>query len=319
MESYLKLKNFEAAKNIYKKGGFSKSYAELTVPATPRAISKGAPMYATSLTGGAVAGKAYDNYAKDSTKIRFQYKTGDSQDTYSDCKAGGLLGALMDPVATYAYSGADTSGCVDVTKTVLVTFDTDGGRTVLKDVGATAIKHKNGRTLAGFSTGAGKKMLKSGNEKRDYDDFMKFKAYYGVNDYADHWVTKALDGAKTEFTGPASNTDFSVADDAMRVQVIQKGTAYMNVWMYVIREFEDAIDDCENCPEGLNCNEFSDSETGLYNAVHAWDEGVAFYAGSLEGPNVGGSSAGEMVYRLAEKRCANFGTCESGKTGLSNV
>merc|ERR1712086_781960 len=68
--------------------------------------------------------------------------------------------------------------------------------------------------------------------------------------------------------------------------------------------------------------EFSDSfgpDSPQYKAVHAWDEGVAFYAGSLEGPNVGGSSAGEMVYRLAEKRCANFGTCESGSTGLSNV
>merc|ERR1719359_1890039 len=280
MESYLKLPNFPAAKNIYKLGGFSKSYAELTVPATPRAISKGAPMYATSLTGGAVAGKA-----------------GDSQDTYSNCKAGGLLGTLMDPVATYAYSGADTSGCVDVTKTVLVTVDSGGGRTVLKDVGATAIKHKNGRTLAGFSTGAGKKMLKSGNEKRDYDDFMKFKAYYGVNDYADHWVTKALDGAKTEFTGSASNTDFSVADDAMRVQVIKKGTAYMNVWMYVIREFEDAIDDCDN--SCIACND---------DPVHAWDEGVAFYTGSLaaDTPNAAG---GSLIWALAEKRCKDYKTC----------
>ena len=88
----------------------------------------------------------------------------------------------------------------------------------------------------------------------------------------------------------------------------------MNVWMYVSREIEDAIDDCTSCT-GDNCNEFSLNG----GSVHAWDEGVAFYAGSLEGPNVGGSSAGEMVYRLAEKRCANFDTCESGSTGLSNV
>ena len=44
-------------------------------------------------------------------------------------------------------------------------------------------------------------------------------------------------------------------------------------------------------------------------SVHAWDEGVAFYTGSLEGTAQGGNSAGKMVYRLAEKRCANFGTC----------
>ena len=216
MESYLKLPNFPAAKNIYKYGGFSKSYAELTVPATPRNISKGALMFGTSTSGGAVAGKAYDKYPAGSTTIRFQYKTGDSQDTYTDCKAGGLIGEMMNPVMAYKYSGHDTDGCLDETKTVLVSFDSDGDRTVLKDVGATAIKHKNGRTLAGFSTGAGKKMLKDcgedcGNGKRDYDDFMKFKAYYGVDDYADHWVTAALDGTSTAFTGPASNTDFSVA------------------------------------------------------------------------------------------------------------
>merc|ERR1719311_1707130 len=146
-------------------------------------------------------------------------------------------------------------------------------------------------------------MLKSGNEKRDYDDFMKFKAYYGVNDYADHWVTKALDGAKTEFTGPASNTDFSVADDAMRVQVIKKGTAYMNVWMYVIREFEDAIDDCDN--SCIACND---------DPVHAWDEGVAFYTGSLATDNPTGTTddpgaGGKLIWALAEKRCKNYKTC----------
>jgi hypothetical protein len=28
------------------------------------------------------------------------------------------------------------------------------------------------------------------------------------------------------------------------VEVAQKATAYMGAWMYAIREFEDAIDDC---------------------------------------------------------------------------
>merc|ERR1719258_344725 len=312
MESYLGT-NFPAARNIYKYGGFSKSYAELTVPATPRNISKGALMFGTSLPDEnnvtkAVAGKAYDNYPAGSTTIRFQYKTGDSQDTYSNCKAGGLIGALMTPAATYKYSSADTTGCIDETKTVLVSFDSDGGRTVLKDVGATAIKHKNGRTLAGFSTGAGKKMLKDcgkdcGNGKRDYVDFMKFKAYYGVNDYADHWVTKAFDKEKTAFTGPASNTDFSVADDAALTEAIKKGTAYMNVWMYVIRELEDAIDDCDN--SCIACND---------DPVHAWDEGVAFYTGSLATDNPTGTTdkpgaGGSLIWALAEKRCQNYKTC----------
>ena len=49
--------------------------------------------------------------------------------------------------------------------------------------------------------------------------------------------------------------------------------------------------------------------------VHAWDEAWAFYSGSLEGE--GGGSEGRMLYRLAEKRCANFGTCQDGISGVN--
>merc|ERR1719161_3121066 len=66
--------------------------------------------------------------------------------------------------------------------------------------------------------------------------------------------------------------------------------------MYVVREFEDAIADCKaGC---IDCND---------DPVHAWDEGVAFYAGSLEGTD--GSGSGKMLHALADKRCKNFGTC----------
>jgi len=70
---------------------------------------------------------------------------------------------------------------------------------------------------------------------------------------------------------------------------------------------EDAILDCREGPE-------TDNDAG----VHAWDEFVAFYAGSLEGTEVGGLAAGELSYRLAEKRCANYGTC-TGPGGMSQV
>jgi len=64
--------------------------------------------------------------------------------------------------------------------------------------------------------------------------------------------------------------------------------------MYVIREMEDALDDCANaCPD---CNG---------DGVNALDEAVAFYTGSLED----GSGSGVQMYSLAEKRCINFKTC----------
>lgn len=79
---------------------------------------------------------------------------------------------------------------------------------------------------------------------------------------------------------------------------------YQNVWMYVIYEMQDAINDCED-----------GDQTANFEAVHAWDEAWAFYAGSLEGENVGGSGDGQMIYALAEKRCENFGTCTGDDDG----
>merc|ERR1719313_2432690 len=176
----------------------------------------------------------------------------------SVCKEGGL-------------PTKDTHGC----------FTVGGGPLSIAgvNVGApTAVTNKY-RTLAGFSTGAEAKM--TGQEFYD-----PFKAYYGMGDYAHQRVMAGLD--KTGIC--------SACDDKARIEIIKKTSAYMNVWMYVIREFEDAIEDCKsNC---INCND---------DPVHAWDEGVAFYTGSLEG--VDGSGSGKMIHALADKRCKNFGTC----------
>merc|ERR1719191_204502 len=119
-----------------------------------------------------------------------------------------------------------------------------------------------------------------------------YKAYFGVGDYADQRVLAGLD--KTGIC--------SACDDAARVQIAKKTSAYMNVWMYVIREFEDAIDDCKaGC---IDCND---------DPVHAWDEGVAFYTGTLEGTD--GSGSGKMIHALADKRCKNYGTCTAANGG----
>merc|ERR1719399_1275158 len=145
------------------------------------------------------------------------------------------------------------------------------------------------RTLSGFSTAALKKM-------KGQEYYVVYRAYYTHGDYADKYVTAALDG-----TGI-----FQEQPEAARIQGAQKGSAYMNVWMYVIREMEDALADCKSgC---LKCND---------DPVHAWDEAVAFYSGSLEGAD--GSGSGKLLYALADKRCANFATCSSGTTGQSKV
>jgi len=64
--------------------------------------------------------------------------------------------------------------------------------------------------------------------------------------------------------------------------------------MYVIREMDDALDDCaRECPVD-GCND---------DAVHALDEAVAFYAGSLA---TMGGDIGVMPFALAEKRADDF-------------
>ena len=160
------------------------------------------------------------------------------------------------------------------------------------------------RTLQGFSTGAQAKMYDD-CPGCPYTHYSMFYDYYGSHTYADEWALAALDGTSLTYAAPAGvSFDFGGASDAARQEAVQKGTAYMHVWMYAIREFEDAIDDCVSC--AASCNTYSANDAG---PVHAWDEGVAFYTGSLEGAAQGGNTAGKLVYRLAEKRCASFGTC----------
>merc|ERR1719313_1551146 len=187
--------------------------------------------------------------------------------TTSVCKEGGL-------------ATKDVSGCFTVAGGPLTVGDVD--------IGAPTGVTNAYRTLAGFSTAAEKKMT-----GQEYFDI--YKAYFGPGDYAHQRVMAALD--KTGIC--------SACDEKARVQIAKKTSAYMNVWMYVIREFEDAIEDCKaGC---IDCND---------DPVHAWDEGVAFYTGSLEG--VDGSGSGKMLHALADKRCKNYNTC-SAKNGGSAV
>lgn len=281
IETELKLPNFERAQEIYNEGGHSKSYALLDLSGgVLQAISKGDILSVTYSLGSdtdvrVVSGKAAGNYARGEEKIKLYYITTNGSDR---CQVGALR-------------NINTSGC----------FPEEG---VLTKVNGDAMgsysydcqdANHNDRTIAGFSKQAGAKM-------EGMVDFEYFNAYYGKADYADHWVTSAFSGTATNFTN--GNVDFGDYNDVGKVQAIKKGTAYLNVFMYVIREFEDALNDCD-------VND---------NPVHAWDEGVAFYTGSLEGEAAGGNSnEGKLLHQLADKRCQNFKTCVPAGQSLSGT
>jgi hypothetical protein len=260
------------AKAVYEEGAFSKSYAKvkLTTPLSSK-LNKGDKIKGKNADGKDVDGKALKTFESGVRDIEVQYSTTDIQDSYVGCQVGAL-----------ALAGKEvTEGCFATEGTFIIGSDTYEYTYDVKT------QNKNARTIQGFSTAAGSKM-------EGYVDFEKFKTYYGVSDYADQWVLAAFDKARTDFNNGDAN--FGLYGLAGQKEVIKKGTAYMNIWMYVVREFEDALDDCnDGC---INCND---------DPVHAWDEGVAFYTGSIEGND--GAGDGKLLYGLADKRCQNYKTC----------
>lgn len=173
----------------------------------------------------------------------------------------------------------DTSGCFDATAIKI-----DGTTTLSPSAVSNGY-----RTLKGFSVGGDAKMV-----KEPY--FIQYQSYYGSSTYAHDITEDALTGTGV-FAGTPS---------AARKEGSMKGAVYLNVWMYTIHEMEDAIDDCQGgC---LKCND---------SPVHAWDEAVAFYTGTLEGED--GSGSGVHLYALAEKRCKNYNTCTEGMKGKAKV
>merc|ERR1712147_172962 len=123
----------------------------------------------------------------------------------------------------------------------------------------------------------------------------------GLNEFT--WGEEIVDAA---FKGTAiGDVYFSTVGWDFRKETIGKGIVYLNVFPYVIWEMQDAINDCKAGKLSANAD-----------SVHAWDEAVAFYTGSLEGTTQGGDvgltggyGAGELQFTVAEKRCKNFGTC----------
>lgn len=268
--------SFDNARKIYNNGGNSKSYAALTLTeGLTSDVKKSQKIRGKDADGQEVSGKAYQDYDSGTQNIKVLYETTDIQSSYVQCQVGALQETNMRGCLTL-------DGTVEIAGTEhAYTYDP-------------ATENKNGRTIAGFSTGAESKML-TGCPGCPYTDFKYFHDYYGRSDYAHEWVEAAFEGRSTEFP-QNGNANFATYSFDGREQAIKKGTALLSVFMYVIREFEDALDDCS---KGL----LSDN----YNSVHAWDEGVCFYSGSIEGQD--GLAGGKLLHQLADKRCANYKTC----------
>jgi len=290
MEAQLALKtpqSFNVANDIYSKGAFSKSYAKLTLT-SPLAtgVAAGVEVTGVASDGTQIRGATYKAAAVGDTMLQVQYMVIGIQDAYVNCQVG-------------SNPSPNTVGCYNSTGTV--TIPVAGELTYSYDP---LTENVNGRTLKAFSTQAEAKMYSCG-VGCPMAEFVKFYDYYGEFDYADKWIEAAFQGAQTTFTN--GNCDMSQYGYDGRGQHIKKGAAYISVWMYIVRELLDAINDCNaNCGT-QDCNS---------DHVNAWDEAVAFYVGSTAKQD--GGSGGYFPYTLAEKRAENFGT-RSGDDGMSNI
>lgn len=254
---------------VYSEGGHSKSLVtvKLDTGLPTGGLAKGTNLIGKTISGGIFTGSVYADYSKGDTEIQMKYEP-------QSCYDGGLPGTSKNTGGCLVSLDLNTGGSASLTD----------GENIFMYNGAS---NTNARTLQGFSTGAPSKM--AGEVNAGF-----FKKYYGSYDFADEWVQKILTQGETDFTN--GNADFSLYGIAGWTECFKKGTAYTTTLMYAMHEFERAVPLCD-----------AENPYASTDAVHAWDEGVAFYAGSLEGSD--GLGSGKLTFALAEKRCGNFGTC----------
>jgi hypothetical protein len=82
---------FDNARNIYKEGGHSKSYAVLSLTtALSSSVSEGTSITGSNNMGDVVTGEAYVEATSGSRELQFRYGISSNQVSYSGCQVGGL-------------------------------------------------------------------------------------------------------------------------------------------------------------------------------------------------------------------------------------
>mmetsp|Transcript_1533 Transcript_1533/g.2332 ORF Transcript_1533/g.2332 Transcript_1533/m.2332 type:complete len:556 (+) Transcript_1533:79-1746(+) len=273
---------FAEATKLYVEGANDSgvSVAHLTLP-TPlsRAIPIDSELEGESLSGENITGRIYGNGGSAGDKhIKFQYGTTDN--------------SLKCQLSNNFNEDDTTAGCLKRRGSLIVQkrnieysydpfTDNDKGVT-LQSFSAAADRHFNDCKMC------------------PYDDYLKFRKYYGSITYADDRIAAAFDGVSTNFI--RGNTDFALYSRVGRGEAIKKTVVFMSIWMTVIGKMEAAVGLCNpyNCEIPNDCNPES---------VHAWDEAVALYTGSLEDED----DPGILLYAEAETRCKEFNTCKRGR------
>ena len=174
--------------------------------------------------------------------------------------------------------------------------------------GKNSLKSTAVRSISTFAYGAETKGAGAAIPYKENAFISIMNAYWkskNLNEY-----TWGYDMIKAAFEGTQiGDLNFGTVGRTFRKEAIKKGLLYLNVYPYAIWEMQDQINDCR---QGTSNDDSS---------VKAWDEAVAFWAGSLTRDYAYGAKNDDdnFLYALGDKRCANFGTCANGFTGTALV
>jgi hypothetical protein len=211
---------------------------------------------------------------------------------------------ITDATFIYENGGGGLCSAADVTAGTATGSTTTPWCTDTAQALGNSQKSTSVRTLKGFAT-------------KDYSGYTGNYAEEMPPLYTAYWTANGMSAAEAkEWAHTFITKDYSaIVQDSGSNQLMKKGANYQAVWMYVLHELEDAIGDCYAGDILANDN----TPTG--GAPHAWDEGWAFYAGSTVGATAADAvtNDGTLIWELAEKRGADFGTTHSTGPATANV
>ncbi|KAH8096520.1 hypothetical protein JL720_3896 [Aureococcus anophagefferens] len=141
------------------------------------------------------------------------------------------------------------------------------------------------------------RLLKDLSGEPTYDEFL---AYHGNAKYADDYVRAVMwdrlsDNSTAKLDPRPELFSTNTLSWDMAFQMALKAAQYQSTWMYSLHELYSALGKCEA------------GDVGPEGAPHAWDEGWAFYVGSIPGET--GSPFGSLSYALPDMRCNAWNYC----------
>ena len=98
---------------------------------------------------------------------------------------------------------------------------------------------------------------------------------------------------------------FKGATIDQRKRVVTFAMRYMVTFMAVLEKIYSALNSCRQ-------------GSGIDDGSKNLDLAVAYYVGSLEGGDSGGSYDGSLIYMLAKRMCVHFQTCTSSNNAMIN-